>query len=76
MKMKVGADLDDDVRRAALIREEIGSERFLMMDANQVWESSAMPPPAVSPSRPDTSHRFVAREPPPPGSHRRACQNR
>jgi L-fuconate dehydratase len=38
MKMKVGADLDDDVRRAAVIREEIGSERFLMMDANQVWD--------------------------------------
>ena len=38
MKMKVGGDLDDDVRRAALIREEIGPERFLMMDANQVWD--------------------------------------
>ncbi len=38
MKMKVGADIDDDVRRAALIREEIGPERFLMMDANQVWD--------------------------------------
>jgi L-fuconate dehydratase len=38
LKMKVGGDLDDDVRRAALIREEIGPERFLMMDANQVWD--------------------------------------
>lgn len=38
VKMKVGARLKDDVRRAALIREEIGDERFLMMDANQVWE--------------------------------------
>jgi L-fuconate dehydratase len=37
-KMKVGRDLDDDVRRAALIREEIGSGRILMMDANQVWD--------------------------------------
>jgi L-fuconate dehydratase len=36
-KMKVGADIDDDMRRAALIREEIGPERHLMMDANQVW---------------------------------------
>jgi L-fuconate dehydratase len=36
-KMKVGANLDDDVRRATLIREEIGYERKLMMDANQVW---------------------------------------
>jgi L-fuconate dehydratase len=38
VKMKVGGDLDADVRRAALIREEIGPERRLMMDANQVWE--------------------------------------
>ena len=36
-KMKVGADIEDDLRRARLIREEIGPERFLMMDANQVW---------------------------------------
>jgi L-fuconate dehydratase len=36
--MKVGGDPDADARRAALIREEIGPERFLMMDANQVWE--------------------------------------
>jgi L-fuconate dehydratase len=38
IKMKVGRNLEDDVRRAALIREEIGPERKLMMDANQVWE--------------------------------------
>jgi L-fuconate dehydratase len=38
VKMKVGGPLEDDVRRAALIREEIGPDRFLMMDANQVWE--------------------------------------
>jgi L-fuconate dehydratase len=38
VKMKVGGDLDADVRRAALIREEIGPDRRLMMDANQVWE--------------------------------------
>ena len=36
-KMKVGANLDDDVHRATLIREEIGWDRKLMMDANQVW---------------------------------------
>lgn len=36
-KMKVGGDLEDDVRRARLIREEIGPDRKLMMDANQVW---------------------------------------
>ncbi|MCE7992713.1 MAG: L-fuconate dehydratase [Roseivirga sp.] len=38
VKMKVGLDLDDDVRRATIIREEIGQDRFLMMDANQKWE--------------------------------------
>lgn len=37
-KIKVGRDLRDDVRRAAIIREEIGPNRKLMMDANQVWE--------------------------------------
>jgi L-fuconate dehydratase len=37
-KMKVGVNLEDDIRRAALIRGEIGPERKLMMDANQVWE--------------------------------------
>jgi L-fuconate dehydratase len=37
-KIKVGVNLEDDVRRAALMREEIGPERKLMMDANQVWE--------------------------------------
>lgn len=36
-KMKVGANIEDDLRRAALLREEIGPERKLMMDANQVW---------------------------------------
>jgi L-fuconate dehydratase len=39
-KMKVGRNLDDDLRRAKLIREEIGWERKLMMDANQVWDVS------------------------------------
>ncbi|PYS82336.1 MAG: fuconate dehydratase [Acidobacteria bacterium] len=37
-KMKVGRSLEGDVRRAALIREEIGWERGLMLDANQVWD--------------------------------------
>jgi L-fuconate dehydratase len=37
-KMKVGVSLDDDCRRASLIRELMGPERRLMMDANQVWE--------------------------------------
>src|ERR671910_3657303 len=37
-KMKVGGDIEDDVRRAALIRDEIGPDGTLMMDANQVWD--------------------------------------
>ena len=38
LKMKVGSDLKDDIRRASIIREEIGSELKLMMDANQKWD--------------------------------------
>lgn len=37
-KMKVGRNLNDDIRRAKLIRDEIGWDCKLMMDANQVWE--------------------------------------
>ncbi len=38
LKLKVGADLEDDVRRVRIAREEIGADRKLMLDANQVWE--------------------------------------
>ena len=38
VKIKVGRDVEDDARRAAIIREEIGPDRKLMMDANQVWD--------------------------------------
>jgi L-fuconate dehydratase len=38
IKMKVGSDLQDDIRRATIIREEIGSDMKLMMDANQKWD--------------------------------------
>ena len=37
-KLKVGVDPADDARRARVMREEIGSTRTLMMDANQVWD--------------------------------------
>ncbi|GAU04310.1 enolase C-terminal domain-like protein [Burkholderia stabilis] len=37
LKQKVGADLEQDVRRARILREELGWERKLMMDANQNW---------------------------------------
>ena len=36
-KMKVGQDLDFDKKRLAFIREVIGNEARLMVDANQVW---------------------------------------
>ena len=36
-KIKVGNDLDEDVRRCALARSVIGEHRRLMVDANQVW---------------------------------------
>jgi L-fuconate dehydratase len=37
-KMKVGIDPASDHRRAAVMREEIGPDRDLMADANQVWD--------------------------------------
>jgi L-fuconate dehydratase len=38
IKIKVGRDLADDQRRLTIIREEIGWDRQLMVDANQVWD--------------------------------------
>ncbi len=38
LKMKVGSNLEDDKRRASIIREEIGYDMKLMMDANQKWD--------------------------------------
>jgi L-fuconate dehydratase len=37
LKLKVGGDLESDVRRARLVREAIGPELRLALDANQVW---------------------------------------
>jgi len=37
IKIKVGRDLDDDIRRCGIVRQAIG-ERLMMIDANQVWE--------------------------------------
>jgi L-fuconate dehydratase len=37
-KMKVGADIDDDLRRIRIIRDEIGPDRMLAVDANQRWD--------------------------------------
>ncbi|MBD8079374.1 enolase C-terminal domain-like protein [Cellulosimicrobium arenosum] len=38
IKLKVGASLEDDVRRLSIAREVIGPDRRLMVDANQVWD--------------------------------------
>lgn len=37
-KIKVGQNLESDLRRVRMVRELIGEERYLMVDANQVWE--------------------------------------
>src|SRR4030088_891300 len=36
-KLKVGGDPKSDLRRARLLRQAIGPDRRLMLDANQVW---------------------------------------
>jgi L-fuconate dehydratase len=37
-KQKVGGSIEEDIQRARILREEIGWDRTLMMDANQVWD--------------------------------------
>ncbi|KAJ4303309.1 L-galactonate dehydratase [Kalmusia sp. IMI 367209] len=36
-KLKVGGNIDDDIRRLRIARDAIGSDCMLMIDANQVW---------------------------------------
>jgi L-fuconate dehydratase len=38
VKLKVGADHDQDMRRCALARETLGDDIRLAIDANQVWD--------------------------------------
>ena len=38
VKFKVGSDLEDDIRRLTIAREELGDDMHIMIDANQVWE--------------------------------------
>ncbi|CAN5386262.1 L-fuconate dehydratase [soil metagenome] len=38
VKLKVGANLDDDIRRCGIAREVLGDDASLMIDANQVWD--------------------------------------
>ena len=39
-KLKVGRDLHSDVRRLEILREEIGPDGVIMIDANQTWDVS------------------------------------
>ena len=89
-KMKVGRDREDDIRRAAIIRQEIGPDRKLMMDANQIWDVDEaiewMKPLAQfnpwwieEPTSPDDvlGHAKIARAVAPIGvATGEACQNR
>jgi len=88
--MKVGRNLEDDVRRARIIREEIGPGRRLMMDANQVWDVNQaiewmkelavfQPHWIEEPTSPDDvlGHALIAREISPIGvATGEHCQNR
>lgn len=38
VKLKVGRDREDDIRRLRIAREVLGPDRKLMIDANQVWD--------------------------------------
>ena len=38
VKLKVGANLADDIGRCAIAREVLGPDRHLLIDANQVWD--------------------------------------
>ncbi|KAK1621659.1 L-alanine-DL-glutamate epimerase [Colletotrichum phormii] len=53
-KLKVGGNVEDDIRRLQIARDEIGYDRMLMIDANQVWSV----PEAI-----DTMKNFVVFKP-------------
>jgi L-fuconate dehydratase len=38
VKLKVGGNLDDDIRRLGLAREAVGPDFAIAIDANQVWD--------------------------------------
>lgn len=61
MKLKVGGlDLDHDVRRTHLIRESVGKDVRIMLDANQAW---SLPRAVDAMSRLRTMHPFWMEEP-------------
>ncbi|XP_065082084.1 mitochondrial enolase superfamily member 1-like [Ochlerotatus camptorhynchus] len=39
-KIKVGQNVENDIKRCKLVREEIGWDNKLMVDANQIWDVS------------------------------------
>jgi L-fuconate dehydratase len=91
-KLKVGRDVDDDVRRCSIVRQEVGDGGTLMVDANQYWEVNQaiehMKPLArfrpwwiEEPTSPDDvlGHAAIARAMKPLGigvATGEACQNR
>jgi L-fuconate dehydratase len=91
-KLKVGRDLEEDRRRVAIAREEIGADRVLMIDANQRWDvgpaiewvralASARPLWIEEPTSPDDvlGHAAIARALEPLGigvATGEHCQNR
>jgi L-fuconate dehydratase len=44
LKVKVGLDIDDDIRRVAMVRELVGPDVAVSVDANQCWDVG----PAIS----------------------------
>jgi L-fuconate dehydratase len=38
IKLKVGADIEEDIRRCGIAREEMGPDLPLLVDANQAWD--------------------------------------
>lgn len=38
LKLKVGADIDEDIRRLRITREVVGWDVSVMIDANQMWD--------------------------------------
>src|SRR4051812_46201143 len=38
IKVKVGADVGDDIRRLGLVRDAVGADVHVAIDANQIWD--------------------------------------
>jgi L-fuconate dehydratase len=55
VKLKVGARLDDDIRRCRIARDVVGEEVGIALDANQVWDVPTAIPwvRALAPVRPE-----------------------